>query len=148
MTPLLDDLRHRLDSTLRTAVAAAVVAAAAVALFVCVAVMLFLWTQQNFGVIEAWAALSALFAITALAGVAYLMARPRKPRPVRRPAPTAQRWLQDPVVVLGALRLVSQVGLARMVPLLFLGGIAAGFLLGGRDTEGEAERPQPEPRVH
>ena len=84
LTGLLDDLKRRIDGALKIAVAGAVAAAAATAAFACLAVVLFLWTQQNYGTMEAWLALAGLFAaVAAIGGIVVLAVRRRVP-PVRR----------------------------------------------------------------
>ena len=79
---LFDDLKHKVDGMLKLAVAGAVVSAAAMAAFICFVVALFLWTQQNYGTLEAWLALGGLFILVAALGGAVMLAVRADFRPI------------------------------------------------------------------
>jgi hypothetical protein len=148
MAALSDELKARVDAALKIAVAGAIAAAAAVAAFVCFAAVLFLWVLEQYGLIEAWLALAALFAIVALIGVLLAVtARRRWPRPGSRDTATVLRWLQEPAVVVAGLRTVQALGPRRLLPLILIGGVAAGFVM-SRAENGTRDRGRQETSAH
>jgi hypothetical protein len=130
LTGLLDDLKRKVDGALKIAVAGAIAAAAAIAAFVCFAVVLFLWTQQNYGTMEAWLALAGLFAfVAAICGLIVLAVRRREPPPQpAREAPAFARLLQDPAILLTGIQLARGLGIRGLLPLLLLAAVAGGVL--------------------
>jgi hypothetical protein len=130
---LIDDLKSKVDGMLKLAVAGAVIAAAMVAAFMCFTVALFLWMQQNYGALEAWMAVGALFAVVAaLGGIFLLVVRRRNHKPAREraqePSPVA-RLLQEPAVLLTGLQLVRMVGGRGLLPIILLGAVAGGLMM-------------------
>jgi len=141
--PFMDELRTKIDGALKLAVAGAIFVAAAFAAFVCFAVALFLWTQQTYGVLEAWLAIGGLFLLVAIAGgTAALVVRRRRPLPPPPPrrAEPAATLLQDPAVVVAGLQLARTLGARGILPLLVVGAIAGGFLM-NRNGHATAHRP-------
>jgi hypothetical protein len=132
LTGLLDDLKRRVDGALKIAVAGAVAAAAATAAFACLAIVLFLWTQQNYGTMEAWLALAGLFAaVAAIGGIVVLAVRRRAPPARREPARELNafaRLLQEPAVLLTGLQLARGLGVRGLLPLLVLAAVAGGVM--------------------
>jgi hypothetical protein len=129
---LFDDLKRRIDGALKIAVAGAVAAAAAIAAFTCFAIVIFLWTQQTYGTLEAWIALGAVFAlVAAIGGSTVLVVRKRgvpKMRERPREASGLARLLQEPAVLLTGLQLVRGLGLRGVLPLLLLAIVAGGVM--------------------
>jgi hypothetical protein len=130
LTGLFDDLKRKVDGALKIAVAGAVAAAAATAAFVCLAVVLFLWTQQNYGTMEAWLALAGLFAFVAAIGGIVVLAVRRRPPPAPRERETTAfaRLLQEPAVLLTGLQLARGLGIRGLLPLLVLAAVAGGVM--------------------
>lgn len=145
---IVDDLKLKLDLTLRSVVFGAVAAAALSAAVVCGAVVLFLWVSQTYGVMEAWAALgSAFLAVALLTLIAMAISRGNSRRRIRVQRAATERetggipkMLQDPAMLLTGLQLLRIVGVRRLLPLLLVGGVAAGFLLNRSD---EPDHPAP-----
>jgi hypothetical protein len=144
VTGLLDDLRRKVDDTLKLAGAGAVVAAAATAAFICFAVALFLWTQQRYGSLEAWLALGGLFAFVTVVGsiVLLVFVRRRARAPARSSA--ASRLLQDPAVVLAGLHLVRTLGARQFLPTLLIAAVAGGLLMGIESPRNGRSHPRSE----
>ncbi len=153
--PLLDDVKFKVDSTLRSIVFGAMVAAALGAASICGAVVLFLWVSQNYGVMEAWTALGGLFFAMAIVGLIALAAsrgRVRRRMKVDRAAAAEHSaktpnfmqdpssLLKDPAMLLTGLQIVRMIGIRRLLPLLLVGGVAAGFLLTRNE---EPDHPAP-----
>jgi hypothetical protein len=132
LTGLLDDLKRRIDGALKIAVAGAVAASAAIAAFACLAIVLFLWTQQNYGTMEAWLALSGVFAaVAAIGGIVVLAVRRRVPPVRRKPVRETNafaRLLQEPAVLLTGLQLARGLGVRGLLPLLVLAAVAGGVM--------------------
>jgi membrane associated rhomboid family serine protease len=146
---LIDDLKLKLDRTLRSVVFGAMAAAAFGAAAVCGAVVLFLWISQTYSVMEAWAALGGLFAgLALLALIAMAVSHSSSRRRIRearaaveQDAPAIPKMLQDPAMLLTGLQLIRIVGIRRLLPLLLVGGVAAGVLL-NRSSD-EPDHPAP-----
>lgn len=147
---IVDDLKLKLDLTLRSIVFGAVAAAALSAAAVCGAVVLFLWVSQTYGVMEAWAALgSAFLAVSLLTLIAMTVSRGNSRRRIRNQRTLAEsepggipKMLQDPAMILTGLQLLRIIGIRRILPLLLVGGVAAGFLL-NRGDDKEPDYPAP-----
>jgi hypothetical protein len=141
---LFDDLKRKVDGALKIAVAGSVAAAAATAAFFCLAVVLFLWTQEHYGTMQAWLALAGLFAVVAaIFGIVVLAVRRRAPPP-REPAREAtafSRLVQDPAVLLTGLQIARGLGLRGVLPLLLL-AVVAGGVLTSRNGRGHGTQQQ------
>jgi predicted Kef-type K+ transport protein len=146
---LFDDLKLKVDAALKAMIVLGVVAAAATAAFICLAVALFLWTEQSYGLLEAWVVLGTLFVIVAISGaLVFVVVRRRRLKHRAAQEKSVSRFLQDPAVILAGLQLVRILGVRRLVPLLAIGAIAAGLMLNrphpanaladGGDAEAEA----------
>ncbi|HEY7458325.1 MAG TPA: hypothetical protein VH765_06195 [Xanthobacteraceae bacterium] len=139
---LFNDLKRKVDDALKIAVAGAISSAAGTAAFACFAVAIFLWTQQNYGTLEAWTALGALFAVVAAAGLAVaLVVRSRGARVRReraRETSALARLLQEPAVLLAGLQIVRGLRARSVLPLLILAAIAGGVMTNrnGRSEHG------------
>jgi hypothetical protein len=150
LTGFLDDLKRRVDGALKIAVAGAVAAAASTAAFACLAIVLFLWTQQNYGTMQAWLALAGLFAaVAAIGGIVVLAVRRRPPpAPRERETPAFARLLQEPAVLLTGLQLVRGLGVRELLPLLVLAAVAGGVMTsrnGRSDPAHHQERADHDP---
>jgi len=131
-----DDLKRKIDGALKIAVAGAIASAAAMAALTCFAIVLFLWTQQNYDTLTAWTVLGALFAVVAAAGgIVALVVRNRgarrraaelRERP--REASTISRLLQEPAVLLTGLQIARSLGFRGMLPLIILAAVAGGVM--------------------
>ena len=134
MPGFIDDLKQKVDTMLKLAVAGAIAAAAATVAFFCFAISLFLWVQQNYSTLDAWMALGVLFVVVAIVcGIVMLAVRRRKPaqRPKPREQPSAvSRFLQEPAVLLTGLQIMRLLGPRVIVPVILLGAVAGGLLLG------------------
>jgi hypothetical protein len=150
LTGFLDDLKRRVDGALKIAVAGAVAAAASTAAFACLAIVLFLWTQQNYGTMQAWLALAGLFAaVAAIGGLVVLAVRRRPPpAPREREMPAFARLLQEPAVLLTGLQLARGLGVRGLLPLLVLAAVAGGVMTsrnGRSDPAHQQERADHDP---
>ncbi len=146
---MIDDLKLKLDRTLRSVVFGAVAAAALSAAVVCGMVVLFLWVSQTYGVMQAWAALGSGFAaIAILTLIAMAVSRGNSRRRIRaerivaeKEGPNVTKMLQDPAMLLTGIQLLRIVGIRRLLPLLLVGGVAAGFLLSRNGSEPDYPAP-------
>jgi MFS family permease len=153
----IDEFRVRLDLTLKSIVAGAVVAFAGTAAFICGLVVLFLWMLQTYGLIYAWASVAAAFGVIALFALIPFVSANRRRRAIARKVEErvakaeAERiekknrdpeWWQDPAMLLTGLQLVRTLGLKRILPVLAVGAVVAGFLL-NRQSESETPDIQP-----
>ena len=138
----IDDLKQKVDTMLKLAVAGAIAAAAATVAFFCFAISLFLWVQQNYSTLDAWMALGVLFVVVAIVcGIVMLAVRRRKPaqRPKPREQPSAvSRLLQEPAVLLTGLQIMRLLGPRVIVPVILLGAVA-GNGHGHRDAHESTE---------
>lgn len=153
----IDSIQMKVDSALRSAVWMLVMAAALFAALICGAAILFLWISKNYGVIEAWIALGGGFVMIALLALtANAISRSRtRHREVlanaagRHSAPGARflndpsSLLKDPAALLTGLQIIRIVGVRRLVPLLLVGGVAAGLLMSRNKEPDEPEYPAP-----
>ncbi len=121
---------------LKLAVAGAIAAAAATVAFFCFAVSLFLWVQQNYSTLDAWVALGVLFFVVAIVcGIVMIVVRRRRPTPRSEAKPREQpsavsRLLQEPAVLLTGLQIMRLLGPRVIVPVILLGAVAGGLLMG------------------
>jgi len=133
---LIEDFKTRLDLTLHAMIAGAIMAFAGVAAFVCGLVVLFLWTMQTYGVMQAWGAIAAVLGVIAFIALLFLLSASRKRRRLalvekaeREKKERAQPdWWQDPATLLTAFQVARTIGFKRMLPLLAIGAAAIGFL--------------------
>lgn len=142
MATLLDDLKSKVDGALKLAVVGSILAVAVVAAFVSLVVVLFLWTHQNYGLLEAWVVLGGLFALIAVgSGIALLLIRRGRSRRARvqREQPGFNRVLQDPAVIVAGLQVVRQLSARGLLPLLIVGAVAGGLMM---NRNGHAGREQ------
>jgi hypothetical protein len=153
----IDEFRVRLDLTLKSIVAGAVVAFAGTAAFICGLVVLFLWVLQTYGLIYAWASVAAVFGVIALIALIPFVSANRRRSAIARKVEErvakaeAERiekkkhepeWWQDPATLLTGVQLVRTLGLKRMLPVLAIGAVIAGFVM-SRQSAGETPDIQP-----
>lgn len=146
---LIDEFKVRLDLTLKAVVAGAIFAFAGMSAFICGLVILFLWTQQTYGVMQAWGAVAGVFGAVALIALIPLLSSGRKRRALARAAERrvaeaeADRnrkpdWWQDPAMMLTGLQIARTIGIRRLLPILAIGAVVAGVAIsrqaGGADT--------------
>lgn len=145
----IDEFRVRLDLTLKAVIAGAIFAFALVAAFVSGLVVLFLWTLQTYGVMAAWGALGVVFGVIALAALVLLLVAGRKRRALAREAEQRlakaeaekkrqPEWWQDPTILLTGVQIARTLGVRRLLPVLAIGAVVAGFAL-SRQPSGNAE---------
>jgi hypothetical protein len=149
---LFDDLKRKIDDMLKIAVAGAIAAAAGTVAFFCLAIALFLWMQQIYGTLEAWLSLAALFVgVAAVAGVVVLAIRNRpavrSEKRERNEEPSMiSKMLQEPAVLLTGLQLMRMLGARNILPVILLGAVAGGLLMG---RNGHSQRdPHDYPEEH
>jgi endonuclease/exonuclease/phosphatase (EEP) superfamily protein YafD len=152
----LDEFRVRLDLTLKSIVAGAIVAFAGTAAFICGLVVLFLWVLQTYGLIYAWSSVAAAFGVIALFALIPLASASRRRRAIARAAEQrvakaeAERiekkneaeWWKDPATLLTGIQIIRTLGLKRMLPVLAIGAIIAGFVM-SRQSESASPDIQP-----
>jgi hypothetical protein len=151
----IDEFRVRLDLTLKSIVAGAVVAFAGTAAFICGLVVLFLWMLQTYGLIYAWASVTAVFGVIALiALIPFVSANRRRSAIARkvearvakaeaeRAEKKAPDWWQDPAMLLTGLQLARTIGFKRLLPVFAIGAVAAGYLL-SRQSQPDTPDIQP-----
>lgn len=152
---MLDEFRVRLDLTLKSIVAGAIVAFAGMAAFICGVVVLFLWVLQTYGLLYAWCSVAAAFgAIALIALIPFIsanskrraLARKAEARVAKAEAERAEKktpdWWQDPAMLLTGLQLARTIGFKRLLPVLAIGAVAAGYLL-SRQSETDTADIQP-----
>lgn len=155
---LVDSVQMKVDSTLKSVVWTLVMALALFAALICGAAILFLWLSQNYGVMEAWTALAGgFFLIAMLAVTAKAVSKSRSRRreilsnaATRHSVPGAgllndpSSLLKDPAMIITGLQIIRFIGVRRLVPLLLVGGVAAGFLM-NRNSEAVDDPDYPAP---
>jgi MFS family permease len=124
-------MKERIEAAIKTAIYGSIAAAAGVAAFAFGAIALFFWTQQHYDTVVAAAAVGGLFLLVALIGLAALLvarhrAAKEKEAESERPVP---QWLSEPATILAAVQIARTIGLGRLVPVILLGAVAAGFVL-------------------
>jgi uncharacterized membrane protein len=145
---LIDEFKVRLDLTLKAMIAGAIFGFAGVAAFGCGLVVLFLWTMQTYGVMQAWGAVAGVFGIVALFALIPLLASSRKRRALQRAAEMrlskaeAERtkdpeWWQNPAALLTGIQIVRTIGVRGTLPILAVVAVAAGYFL-SRQSPDEA----------
>jgi len=145
---LIDDFKVRLDLTLKAVVAGAIFAFAGMSAFICGMVILFLWTQQTYGVMYAWGAIAAVFGTVALLALIPLLSSGRKRRALARAAERrvaeaeADRnrkpdWWQDPAMMLTGLQIARTIGIRRLLPILAIGAVVAGVAISRQAGDAE-----------
>lgn len=151
---LIDEFKVRLDLTLKAMIAGAIFAFAGMAAFLCGLVILFLWTMQTYGVMEAWGAVAAVFGVVALVALIPLLSSGRKRRALARAAERraaeaeAERnrkpeWWQDPAMMLTGLQIARTIGIRRLLPILAIGAVVAGVAMSRQPTENAESGIQP-----
>lgn len=139
-TGWFDEFKVRLDLTLKAVIAGAILAFAGVAAFVSALVVLFLWMMQTYGVMQAWGAIAAVFGAIALGALIALLISGRKRRALAREAEARlakaeaekkrqPEWWQDPTMLLTGLQIARTIGFRRLLPILAVGAVVAGFAL-------------------
>ncbi len=152
---MLDEFRVRLDLTLKSIVAGAIVAFAGMAAFICGVVVLFLWMLQTYGLLYAWGSVAAAFGTIALLALIPLLAAGSKRRAIARKvearvakaeAEQAEKktpdWWQDPAMLLTGFQLARTIGFKRLLPVLAIGAVAAGYIL---SRQNQTETPDIQP---
>lgn len=144
----IDDFKTRLDLTLKAVVAGAIAAFAAVTAFWCAIVVLFLYVMQNFGTLEAWAAVGGVFLLIAVGAAIPLLRTARRQREIKhkeilRKAAEEKKerekdWWQDPAMVLAGVQLARSLGIKRMLPVLTVVAVAGGYLFSRFTAENDA----------
>jgi Na+/melibiose symporter-like transporter len=141
-----DELKVSLNLTLKAMIAGAIFAFAGMAAFVSALVVLFLWTLQTYGLMQAWAVVAAVFGIIALLALIPLVASSRKRRALQEAAEArlakaqAERskepeWWQNPATLLTGIQVVRTLGVRGALPLLAVAAVAAGFFLSRQPAE-------------
>jgi hypothetical protein len=128
---LLVDLKHRVSTVLKTAAwgGVAIVAGLISLLFFCIAV--FIWTADAYGPTMAAVALGAAFLAIAIAAfTACAVIRRRQELARQRAAQAQAQWWLDPKVMLTAAQVARVVGIRRFIPIVLIGSVVAGLLLG------------------
>ena len=144
-----DELKVSLNLTLKAMIAGAIFAFAGMAAFVSALVVLFLWTMQTYGVMQAWGAVAAVFGVIALLALIPLVASSRKRQTLQAAAEArlakaqAERskepeWWQNPATLLTGLQVVRTLGLRGTLPLLAIAAVAGGYFL-SRQPSGDAD---------
>ena len=138
----IDDFRESTGTALRlTSLAAAV----AVSLFIttgflCAAA--FVFVLERYGLMYACLAGAGVFFVaTMLAAICYAVRKHQVRRAPVEAAKEAKSALQtafsDPMMVAAALQVVRTIGVARLVPILAVGGIALGLMASRRSRADE-----------
>ncbi len=148
-----DELKVSFNLTLRAMVAGAIFAFAGMTAFACGLVVLFLWTLQTYGLMQAWGAVAAVFGIVALFALIPLVASSRKRRALQRAAEIRlakaeagrakdPEW-QNPAALLTGLQIVRTLGVRGTLPILAVAAVAAGFFLSRQTTDGTSGTMEP-----
>jgi energy-converting hydrogenase Eha subunit C len=132
---VIDDLKDSTGVAVRlTSLAAAASLGLFIALsFLCAAA--FVYVLENYGLIDACLAGSAIFAVLALiVFVAYLVRKRRiKVHAAEETKSALQTALADPMLVATGIQVIRAIGVKRLIPLLAVGGLALG-IFAGRNT--------------
>jgi hypothetical protein len=140
----IDDFRDSTGVALRlTSLAAAVALCLFVTTgFLCAAA--FVFVNQRYGLVQACLAGAGVFFVATLLAAASYAVRKRqiKKKPVeaiKEAKSGLQTALSDPMILAAGLQIVRTVGIARLIPLLAVGGIALGVMANRRNaSEGNA----------
>jgi|SRR5690348_14861137 hypothetical protein len=141
---MIDDFKQAAGTAVRlTSLAAAMAFALLVTLaFLCAAA--FVYVLQNYGLIQACLAGSALFFVVSLILAGCYMMRKNKiqKRAAEVPQSGVQSALADPMLVATGIQLIRAVGIKRLVPILAIGGLALGLMATRGGASKEEETPE------
>ncbi|BBC03463.1 MULTISPECIES: hypothetical protein [Bradyrhizobium] len=129
---LINDVKDATGNALRLT---SLAAAAAIALFITIAFLCaaaFVYVLQHYGPVEACLAGAALFLVVTLIAASVYIVRKREMRRRAEKAAkaAAANVLTDPVVVATGLQIVRAIGVKRLIPILAVGGLALGLMVG------------------
>jgi hypothetical protein len=129
---LINDVKDATGNALRLT---SLAAAAAIALFITIAFLCaaaFIYVLQHYGPVEACLAGAALFLVVTLIAASVYIVRKREMRRRAEKAAkaAAANVLTDPVVVATGLQIVRAIGVKRLIPILAVGGLALGLMVG------------------
>ncbi|MGX1349446.1 divalent metal cation (Fe/Co/Zn/Cd) transporter [Bradyrhizobium elkanii] len=129
---LINDVKDATGNALRLT---SLAVAAAIALFITIAFLCaaaFVYVLQHYGPVEACLAGAALFLVVTLIAASVYIVRKREMRRRAEKAAkaAAANVLTDPVVVATGLQIVRAIGVKRLIPILAVGGLALGLMVG------------------
>lgn len=137
----IDDFKESAGSAMRLAGLTLVAAFTGFVtiMFLCAAA--FIFVLQNYGLIEACLSGAAIFFLITFIAVVTLLIRRKaaKKRAAQHAKAAAQNFLADPMVVSAGLQLVRAVGVKKLIPIVAIGGLALGLLVGGLNRDGGAD---------
>lgn len=156
---IADEARTRLDITMKAVIAGAIAAFAGVAAFACLLGAFFIWVLQTYSALYAWAAVGGVFAFITLIALISLSTTGRRRRAMARATERRvteaerqkikdegnQAWWQDPTLLITGVQIVRTLGIRRMLPILAVGAIVAGFAMSRQDTSVQNETPEMQP---
>lgn len=131
---MISDFKSSAKTTVRMTSLAVIAGAALLVIVSFLSAAAFIVVLQNYGPVEACLSVSIIFfVIFLLAITVYLVKKRReKTRAVAAAQAAAKAgsssMLADPMVLTAGLQIVRAIGVKRLVPLLAIAGIAAGFL--------------------
>lgn len=137
----IDDFKESAGSTMRLAGLTLVAAFTGFVTIVFLCAAAFIFVLQNYGLIEACLSGAAIFFLITFIVVVTLLIRRKaaKKRAAQHAKAAAQNFLADPMVVAAGLQLVRAVGVKKLIPIVAIGGLALGLLVGGRKRDDEAD---------
>ena len=136
---IIDDVKTSIGTSVRQTSLAAM---AAVALFITTSFLCaaaFVAVLNRYGPIEACLAGAALFFIVTLIAAGTYMVRKRQAerRAKEHAKSAAKTMLADPMVMAAGLQIVRAIGVKRLIPILAVGGLALGLMVGRNATAGD-----------
>jgi len=129
----IDDIKDSAGTTLKLS---SLVLAAAVALLITLAFLcaaLFIYTQQEYGTIQACLAVAAIFFVVAVIALVIVIQQQKRAEARRAEALAAaktasQSLLSDPVLLATGVQIIRSIGIKRLLPVVALGGLALGLM--------------------
>lgn len=128
---LFGDVKERLGATLRTIAWGTIAAVAAVAALFFFAIAAYVWLAHNYGTVAASLVMAGFFLLVAIIAAAVVAGINSGLRRRRRRQADRASMIRDPMLLATGLQLARGLGAKRLVPLVLLGSLAAGWLLSG-----------------
>jgi hypothetical protein len=137
---IIDDFKASASSAMRLSSLAAI---AGIALFIALSFLCaaaFVAVMDVYGLVYACLAGAAIFLLAALIVIAVYAVQKRRAeaRSAARAKSAAHALLADPVLLATGLQIVRAVGVKRLLPILAVGGLALGLLVGRNQAGGQA----------
>lgn len=150
---IVDDVKGSASNAVKMSSLAAAAGAALLVTGSFLTAALFVFVQEREGTVAACLISAAVFFVIAAIFASYLLAQKRKHerllqeakrRAAKAAAAAPASMFSDPAMIAIGFQVIRAIGVKRLVPLIAIGGLVAGFLAsqrGGVQTKPPAEEP-------